>query len=355
MIEVIDTMEHGKLAPLRLRLDGNALVANWQWLAAQSGAASCGAAVKANAYGLGARDVVARLSAAGCRDFFVAHWGEAAAIADLVPPNQIAVLNGFDADDPIGVLNTGAVPVLNTPSQIERWKAANGGMCHVMLDSGINRLGIGPEQTSEGLFDGLEIDIILSHLASADEDVPQNHDQLELFRHMSQHLNARRRSMANSAGIMLGADFHFNLTRPGLALYGGIAHQEQQGSIKTVVGLQAMVLQVRELAAGSPVGYNATHHCDHKTRVATLAVGYADGYWRGFSSKGTVWFEGFEMPVLGRVSMDLLTVDASGAPPLKEGDWVDVDYNLIGASQLSGMSQYELLTGLGRRAERIWM
>lgn len=339
---------------LKLRLDGGALVSNYRWLAKQSGTAACGAAVKADGYGLGAREVVRRLSAAGCRDFFVAHWAEAAAIADLVAPEQIAVLNGFDADDPAEALAMGALPVLNTPQQIARWKAASGGRCHVMLDSGINRLGIGPEQLGAGLFDGLEIDILLSHLASADEDVAQNAAQLQSFLHMGQGIKAQRRSLANSAGIMLGPDFHFDLTRPGLSLYGGVARAEMAGAIRQVATPLASVLQVRDVQAASPIGYNATYVTASPTRVATLAIGYADGYWRGFSGKGTVRFGGHLLPVIGRVSMDLLLVDASAAPDLAEGDWVEVSYDLPTASGLSGMSQYELLTGLGARAERVW-
>ena len=268
--------------PVRLRLDGNALASNWRFLKEQ-GNAACGAAVKANAYGLGARDVVVRLRDAGCRDFFVAHWGEAAEIADLVPPQQIAVLNGLDADDPNRVLQMGAIPVLNTPLQIARWKAAGGGACHVMLDSGINRLGIGPEQLCSDLFDGLEIDILLSHLASADEDVPQNAAQLTQFRQMALSITSKRKSLTNSAGIMLGPDYHFDLTRPGLSLYGGIARPEMAGEIRTVVQPQALVLQIRDLPSGAHVGYNATYETLAPTRVATLAIGYADGYWRGFS------------------------------------------------------------------------
>jgi alanine racemase len=340
--------------PLKLRLDGDSLVANWKWLKSQSGGAECGAAVKANGYGLGAREVVARLAAAGCRQFFVAHWGEAAAIADLVPPSQIAVLNGLDADDPAEVLSIGAVPVLNTPLQIARWKAAGGCTCHVMLDSGINRLGIGVEQMNAGLFDGLEIDILLSHLASADEDVPQNADQLALFQQMAASMNAKRKSLANSAGIMLGTAYHYDLTRPGLALYGGIARPEMAGSIRQVVKPQASVLQVRTLPAGSFVGYNATYETTETTRVATLAIGYADGYWRGFSGKGKVQFQGSTLNVLGRISMDLITVDATDCPALTEGDWVEVEYDIFGASVLTGLSQYELLSGLADRAERIW-
>lgn len=340
--------------PLKLRLDGGALVSNWKYLATQSGSAACGAAVKADAYGLGAREVVKRLSAAGCRDFFVAHWGEAAAIADLVPPGQIAVLNGLDADDLAEVMAIGALPVLNTPKQIARWKASGGGRCHVMLDSGINRLGIGPEQMGDCLFDGLEIDILMSHLASADEDVPQNGTQLALFQSMMSTITAKRKSLANSAGIMLGAGYHFDLTRPGLSLYGGIARHEHSGMIKPVVRLQPSVLQIRNHPAGATIGYNATHRCSGPMRVATLALGYADGYRCGFSNKGTAHYDGTDLPVLGRVSMDLLTVDATGTPQLKEGDWVDVDFDLRTSAALAGCSQYELLTGLGARADRTW-
>ena len=340
-------------SPLRLRLDGDALVANWRFLRGQ-GDVACGAAVKADAYGLGAREVVARLRDAGCRDFFVAHWDEAAAIADLVSPHQIAVLNGLDIADVEAAIGLGACPVLNTPLQITRWKAAGGGACHVMLDSGINRLGIGIEQMQQGLFDGLEIDILLSHLASADEDVPQNAAQLSQFQAISQGINAKRKSLANSAGIMLGSDYHFDLTRPGLSLYGGIARPEMTGLIRQVVQPLVTVLQVRDLPSGALVGYNALYECVAPTRVATLAIGYADGYFRGFSGNGYVEFDGQHLPVIGRVSMDLLLVDANSTPHLVEGDWVDVGFDLPSASALSGMSQYELLTGIGHRSDRIW-
>ncbi|MBL0926003.1 MAG: alanine racemase [Sphingomonadaceae bacterium] len=141
----------------RLHLDGAALVSNWRYLKAQ-GKAACGAAVKANGYGLGAREVVRRLRDAGCRDFFVAHWQEAAEIADLVDPRWIAVLNGVNGDDLPLVRSLGAIPVLNSPKQIAMWKSVDGGTCHVMLDTGINRLGIGPEQFTAELFEGLKID-----------------------------------------------------------------------------------------------------------------------------------------------------------------------------------------------------
>ena len=341
-------------SPVRLHLDGDALVANWRALAKLSGRARAGAAVKADGYGLGAREVVSRLSKAGCQDFFVAHWAEAAAIADIVPPAQISVLNGVADGDVAFARQLGAIPFLNTPDQIARWKEGGGRRCHVMLDSGINRLGIGPEQMNVTMFDGLDIDILASHLASADEDVPQNGRQRALFVEMGHGIEARRRSLANSAGVMLGADYHFDLTRPGLALYGGIARPEMAEFITPVVSIAVKVLQIRQLLAGDPVGYNATFVSDKPTRVATIAIGYADGYLRSFSGKGVASFGGVTMPVIGRVSMDLVTIDASSVSDLMEAGWVEIAYELNNASEQSMLSQYELLTVLGSRFDKLW-
>lgn len=339
--------------PLRLTLDGEALVSNWRYLKGQ-GQASCGAAVKANGYGLGATDVVRRLRDAGCRDFFVAHWGEAAAISHLVTPEWISVLNGITAADIPHIRQIGAIPVLNTPKQIALWRAAGGGRCHVMLDSGINRLGIGSEQFTAPLFEGLDIDLLLSHLASADEDSPQNGTQLNLFRQQAKLVKAKRFSLANSAGIMLGRDFHFDLTRPGLALYGGVPRAEMASSIRPVVSLSSRVLQVRTLMAGDTVGYNAIYTCTSPTKVATISLGYADGYLRSFAGKGSLHAHGVSVPIIGRVSMDLVTADVTALIDIGEGDWIDVDYDLTQAAALTGLSQYELLTNLGQRFERVW-
>ena len=249
--------------PLRLILDGEALASNWKALNARSGAAQAGAAVKANGYGLGAREVAARLRDAGCRDFFVAHWGEAAAIADIIPPAWISVLNGIQTADIPHIRALGAVPVLNTPDQVAMWNASGGGRCHVMFDSGINRLGIGPEQISQCPLQDIDVDLLLSHLASADEDSAQNEAQQRAFHEQAAASGAKRLSLANSAGIMLGADYHYDLTRPGLSLYGGIARSGMEAFIKPVARLSARLLQVRPLPAGAP------------TKVAPLVSSWA--------------------------------------------------------------------------------
>ena len=173
---------------------------------------------------------------------------------------------------------------------------------------------------------------------------------------MSRDIACQRRSLANSAGIQLGSKYHFDLTRPGISLYGGIVREELAQEIQQVVRIEAQVLQVRELKKGDPVGYNATYVCPRDMRVATIAIGYADGYLRGFSGRGLFRFEKSELPVIGRVSMDLVIVDASNvAPHFADGCFVDLEFHLPTASYQSGLSQYELITTLSTRATRLWV
>jgi alanine racemase len=346
------------LAPSRLRLDGAALVANWQWLAAQSGAAACGAAVKADGYGTDGRGVVARLAAAGCRDFFVATWGEALALGSLPDGASLSVLHGVRAEDMAIAVDHAARPTLNTKEQIARWKPT-GRPCDVMVDTGMNRLGIAPQDIADGLCDGLVIDTLMSHLASADEEVAQNDRQRAIFSTLAGKTNARRMSLANSAGICLGPDYHFDLTRPGIALYGGVPRAEAQGHIRQVAFPEAQILQRRQVKAGDVIGYNATFAAPRDISVAIINLGYADGYLRAFSGPdgqagGAASVDDATLPVIGRVSMDLIALDITAAPALGEGDWVTLDYDLATASTLSGLSAYELLTNLGGRFERVW-
>ena len=341
------------VSPLRLRLDSDALISNWRTLAAMSGAAACGAAVKANGYGLGARDVAQRLAGAGCRDFFVATWNEAAALADLGLP--VSVLHGLREEDlAVALSATTLRPVLNTVRQVRRWREAGGGACDVMVDTGMNRLGIQPEDVGAGVLDGLQVETLLSHLASADEDVPLNRLQRDAFAALAGKSGARRMSLANSAGIALGPDYAFDLTRPGVALYGAVPVAAFKGQIRQVVTPEVQVLQRRLVPAGQIVGYNATWTAAADTEVAIVNLGYADGYLRCFSGKGRARAGGIDVPVIGRVSMDLTALDVSAAPDVAEGDWVAIDYALPAAAALSGLSQYELLTGLGARFDRMW-
>ena len=338
-----------------VRLDSDALVANWRALDRLSGKAKAGAAVKANAYGLGARAVVKKLVAASCTDFFVANWQEAQEIEDLTADKaSVSVLNGVRALDMPFALQSAAKPVINSLDQLARWKTS-GRACDIMINSGMNRLGIDLADLHEDLFAGMNIDIAMSHLASADADGPQNSDQLKCYRAALGKVPARRTSLANSAGIALGSDYHFDVTRPGLSLYGGIQRPELADLIKQVAIPQAEVIQVRSLRAGDKLGYNAQYVADRPHDIAILAMGYADGYLRGFSSNGAFLHKGQRLPVLGRVSMDLIAIDLAAAPDVAEGTWVDCEYDLGIASAQSGLSQYELITGLGRRLARQWL
>ncbi len=343
------------VAPLRLILNSDALISNWRALNARSKSAATGAAVKADGYGVGAVDVVTRLSKAGCRDFFVAHWAEAAEIAQVVPANQISVLNGVTPKDVQIAKQIGAIPVLNSPEQVQLWQSINGGSCHLMMDSGINRLGIGADQLAQIDLSTLDIDILMSHLASADEHSPQNAKQLEVFTQSANGISAKRKSLCNGAGIMLGDDYHFDVTRPGLALYGGVPRADMADFIKPVVQPQAEILQIRKLPSGSYIGYNATYETSGEIMVATVAIGYADGYPRGMSNNGMFRFQNIDLPVIGRVSMDMVTLDVTAATHIRSGDWVDVGFDLPKIAAQSGLSQYELLTGLGDRADRHWI
>ncbi|HYN45529.1 MAG TPA: alanine racemase [Allosphingosinicella sp.] len=339
--------------PLRLILDGDALVSNWHWLAHRSGGAACGAAVKADGYGLGAREAVKRLQAAGCRDFFVATWAEAEALMPWPGDLELSVLHGVLPQDMAAALKSPARPVLNSPGQVARWRET-GRACDVMVDTGINRLGVAAADVAGGLLDGLKIETLMSHLASADEDGPASAAQREAFVAVAGKVRAGRLSLANSAGICLGEDYAFGLTRPGLALYGGVPRREAAGHVRQVAHVEAQIVQRRRIEAGDRVGYGGTFTAERPHELAILNIGYADGYLRGFSGTGRVRIGEKFVPVVGRVSMDLTAIRVDDAPDLAEGDWVELDYDLPEAAAQSGLSQYELLTTLGSRFERRW-
>jgi alanine racemase len=338
--------------PLRLTVDRSALQANWRWLQDRAGVPA-GAAIKADGYGLGARETMAALHEAGCRDFFVSTWAEAEALGEVPEDSALLVLHGVGPDDVEAALASNARPCLNTLEQVARWKEiASGRSCDVMIDTGMNRLGLKPDEVAA--LEGLSIATLHSHLACADEDHELNAMQLERFRAVAAAVPARRTSLANSAGICLGRDYSFDLVRPGLALYGGVPRREAEGNIRQVARIEAAIVQRRTVRAGETCGYGATFTAQADTEAAILNIGYADGYLRGFSSHGSAFAGELALPVLGRVSMDLIAVGVDAAPGLREGEWLEIDYDLPSASKQSGLSQYELLTTLGSRFERRW-
>ncbi|AEI38406.1 MAG: alanine racemase [Zymomonas mobilis subsp. pomaceae] len=340
---------------LRLYLDISALVGNWNVLNRIT-AGACGAAIKANGYGLGAQSVKTYLAQAGCRDFFVSSWDEVRRLGSLDSGLSLSVLHGLREEDLSYALSVNARPVLCSPSMIQRWKNyAADRPCDVMVDTGMNRLGLTMEQAASGLLEGLKIENMLSHLACADEpDHPLNQKQLIQFQILFTKKQAKRYSLANSAGLFLDSAYHFDLARPGLALYGGIPSPKAEGVIKPVVSLSAQVIQVKDVTKGDSIGYGACFTASEKMRVAILHIGYADGYWRAFFQKGQAVKEGVPCPVVGRISMDMITVALPEGLAVQEGDWFSVDFALQKAAEQTGLSQYELLTSLGDRYQSIW-
>jgi alanine racemase len=341
-------------ASLRLRFDKAALTANWSALDRLSGNAATGAAVKANAYGLGVRHVIPALRVAGCEQFFVAHWSEVPDVLDHAPAAMVSVLHGVASKaEAAFARSSGVTPVINSLEQAALWQQSGGGRCHLMVDTGINRLGISPAEAGLELVATLDVDILMSHLACADEDTPQNTRQLRSFSEVSASIAHRQRSLANSAGIALGQDYAFDLTRPGLALYGGIPRPELAGTIRQVAFPEAAILQVRDLHAGDAVGYNARFTAAKTMRVATVSIGYADGFLRARGAACALQHEGRELPVLGQVSMDMIVVDCTVAPDLRAGDFLSVPFDLPREAARSGLSQYELLTTIGSRFDKL--
>ncbi|WP_369025239.1 alanine racemase [Qipengyuania sp. RANM35] len=337
---------------LRLDIDTDALAHNWRALDAMSGAARAGAAVKADCYGLGVDNCVPALRDAGCRDFFVAHWSEVPAVLAHVPATQVAVLHGpltsVEADY---ARATGVLPIIDSVRQAHLWNQSGGGPCHLMIDTGINRLGLSIGEIGDPAIQALDVQILMSHLASSDEDSEMNKRQLESFKTVLPQVRHREASLANSAGIGLGGDYHFALTRPGLALYGGVPTAAFDGAIRQVARPRAAIIQTRTLSAGDTVGYNATFTAPTAMRVGVVSLGYADGILRAWGG-GSFKYGDISLPILGKVSMDMIVIDLTQAPGIAEGDWVELPYHLPDAAQQTTLSQYELLTVLGRRFTR---
>jgi alanine racemase len=339
---------------LRLSIDTDALAGNWRVLDRMSGSASAGAAVKADCYGLGVGACVPALRDAGAGLFFVAHWSEVPALLAHVNPAQIAVLHGpLTRAEAEYAAALGVTPVINSQAQARLWlEAGRGAPCHLMIDTGINRLGVSPAELTEPAIAALDVDILLSHLAAADEDSFDNARQLDLFRRCIPAIAHKRVSLANSAGIALGEMFAFDVTRPGLALYGGVPRPELAREIRPVARIEAAILQAKTVSAGEKVGYNGEYTAPSPTRIATVSIGYADGFLRARGPGTALTLGEARLPVIGKVSMDMIVVDCAEAPDCGPGDWLEVPFLLPDAARQSSLSQYELLTTLGRRLGR---
>ena len=368
------TSAGGALASLTINL--GALAANYRQLRDQLRAgAECAAVVKADAYGLGLAPIATRLAQEGCAHFFVATLEEGTALQDdlrgVGAEPTIFVLLGAEPGSAAGLAERGLVPVLNSRDQIERWQNEahrRGGPLPaiVHIDTGMSRLGLEAAdvewiaQTPDALA-GIALRAVMSHLACADEPLhPLNRHQLEAFEAARAKFPAAPATLANSAGILLGEAYHFDMVRPGIALYGGNPLDQGPNSFAEVIHLQTRIVQVREIDSPQAVGYGATHRVAGPCRIATVPVGYADGYLRTLSNRGTAFVAGVRAPLVGRVSMDLITLDVTAVPVenSKPGAIVDLIGGGVGlddAAREAGTISYELLTRLGPRLERVYV
>jgi alanine racemase len=352
-----------------LTIDVAAAVANWRLLRDRLGRAECGAVVKADAYGLGPERIAPALEAAGCRAFFVADLDEAIALRNwLKPAFRIFVLNGTPPGCAADFLAHDLTPVVNTMAELAAWRAHARKLGRHLpiapqLDIGMARLGLEPAHAEAiaadpTLLDGLESVLTVGHLACPDDPGhPANAAQLAAFERLRALLPSAPASLASSSGIFLDPRYHFDLARPGVALYGINPTPGMANPMWPVVSLTARVLQLRDVPAGAGVGYGQTATTTRPSRLATIALGYADGWPR--SAAAAAWFGGEKLPFIGRVSMDSIVVDATDlAATLHEGDRVELigpHQSVDDVAQAAGTIGYEILTSLGRRLHRAYV
>lgn len=368
-------------APLRLTVDLAALVENWRIMARLSGRARTGAVVKTDAYGLGIEDCGEALHEAGARDFFVMTAPEGASLRAVAPEARIFVMTGVWPGTEQIILENDLVPVLASYEQLTHWMTvlADYGPypCALQVDTGFNRLGLAIEEALE-LADDSSVPmafspvLVMSHLMCGDRPgAPENAEQLARFRMVAAAFEGVEASLSATGGIALGPDYHFDLTRPGISLYGETGGVALAEPLRTVATAEARILQVRQAKAGEAVSYGATHRFTRDSRLAVAFAGYGDGYARGLSSgtilqrqdgspSGRAWFKGHLLPVVGRVTMDTTIFDVTDLPDglIRAGDYIQLfgpERPLAEVAAAAGTIEYDLLTALGLRYERLYL
>lgn len=348
-----------------MTVDLSAVSSNYNFLKNQVFAGvSVAGIIKANAYGLGFKKILPILEKQGCKEFFVATLDEALN-ARKITKSPIYVLGGIIKGQESIYKKYNIIPVLNSIPDIKIWSSmAENTNAHypavLHFDTGMNRLGFDKDETRyilENIDDFQNIEMIMSHFSCADiNHHPDTKKQFERFKHIAQHFPNSKKSLSNSSGIMRSKDYHFDVVRPGMAVYGLNPTPEKNNPMKNVVTLKAKVLQVRHAKKGDAVGYGATYKLSQNQKIATIGVGYADGFLRSASNKANVYFKNHPCKILGRVSMDLITIDVNKCS-IRKGDEVEI----IGKNQspddlaeLSGTIGYEILTSLGNRYNTVY-
>lgn len=354
--------KRGPDAP-RLDIDLDAVRRNFRRVRALAPNAEPWPVVKANAYGVGAREVVQVLRREGARAYFSATLGEAETLRDAAAGAPIYLLNGLPAGTARDVAALGARPVINSRAQLREWlTVAKERPCALQLDTGINRTGMPQAEFDAAMGAGeiaaLKLDLFMSHLACADEQAhPMNEAQLARFLSQAARLPGIRLSLSASAGTTLPSRFHLDVTRPGVGLYGGNPLSGAKNPFEPVLLLSAPVLQLRDIKPGETVGYSGTFTAQRPTRIATIAIGYADGMPRALSNKGVAMIEGVRVPYVGRVSMDLITLDVTDVPGCAVGSAVELlnhQYTVDDMAEAAETPPYEVLNRLGWRYQRVW-
>ncbi len=359
-----------------LTVDLAGIKANWRWLAAVAQGAECAGVVKADAYGMGIEAVVKAMWEAGCRTFFVATLSEGRRLKVALPAATTYVLDGLMPGTAPLYPSYGLRPVLGSLPEIEEWAAYCRSVgarlpAAVHIDTGMNRLGMTTGEVealavNPAPFDAFPLMLMMSHLACGDTPgSPMNARQKALFDALRAKLPAAPASLSNSAGTLLGADYRYELVRAGIALYGGRALESRPNPAAKVVRVEARILQIRQAEAGSTVGYGATYTLTRPSRLATIATGYADGFLRSISGPigrppPPAYVAGYPAPIVGRVSMDVVTIDVTDIPPAlaQRGAWAELIGRHVGIDDLadsSGTIGYEVLTRLGPRFQRIYV
>lgn len=346
-----------------LTIDLDAIGSNYFLLRNKVYPSVCAAVVKADAYGLGADEVAPFLAQIGCNDFFVAHLDEALALRRVLQNNEnIYVFHGIRAGQEEFFLHNNIIPVLNTRMEIELWKKAGrdfgvNALCVIHIDTGMNRLGLDFEYAVNHATEIQELNIafIMTHMSCADiSDSDSNVTQLTMFSSLKELYHTYKFSLANSPSIFLGEDYHFDSVRPGCALYGVNPSPNASNPMNNVVSLSTKILQVRHCRKGSYVGYGASYQTSRDSTIATIAIGYADGYLRSLSNSGNVFIDDNPVPIVGRVSMDLVTIDVTDVPDMVcyEGKDVEIigdNITVDDVAKNAGTIGYEVLTSLGTR------
>ena len=356
-----------------LTVDLAAVVANWQWLRAQFSGDECAAVVKADGYGLGATEVAAALADAGCHSFFVATAEEAVELREALPDVRILVLSGVQEGEEFAFVSRRIIPVLNSLAQVRRWQPVAAEHVHAVsalhIDTGMGRLGLQPDEFAGLLarepevLQQLRTGLLMSHLACAcDVAHPLNATQLDLFAKAAVLAPGIPASLCNSAGILLGKPYHFNLARPGCSLYGIAPQSSIHNPMRQVASWEAPILQVRTLERDQTIGYGATASAQKGAKIAAVASGYADGYLRAASNKSWGYIGNHRVKLIGRVTMDMLCFDVTAVPEaalntattielLGDKDGIRVD----DLADAAGTIGYEVLTRIGTRVERVYL